>query len=494
MTAKRQPRAELILVLAGFCLILLQFFMIREVTALLRGTEIVILLVTIAYFLGYSVGYGASRWLPMPRIRALALVTWAVHLTLPFSFRYLGGSLWSEEAGLALVALLFLTAFALSSFYSVLLPRFIDEADEGAESLARYYGFELLGAVAGVVCLLGVSANAWLTAVIYQAGLALVIGLVWSRAWTWALVTAGVVAYAFGFSPTEKRSLDYRYATIHRMEGADVLFSANTLYQKVDILRDAAGRRHIYLSGRQNYGSSSLTKFNQCLSLVPAKLVKPKEALIIGSGSMESVRHVAPLAGHVTTVELDAAVIHGSRTHLADVNQLAQVTNWTCVIDDAKQYLGRTEKKFDLIVMDVPVPSTIQLALLHSVEFYRLARSRLHEQGVLAVSLCGHFSREDDSSRSVAASLMEVFAGVMAYTPTDTGRSFAVAGDNLPFTTDDVRAAVLETGAPDAIVWHRIHMPEVVMDAEPITADNMRVVVQRSWEHLTDFYLPEALE
>ena len=60
-------RPEWVLALAGFCLILLQFFMIREVTALLRGTELVILLVTLAYFIGYSVGYGLPKRIRPPK-------------------------------------------------------------------------------------------------------------------------------------------------------------------------------------------------------------------------------------------------------------------------------------------------------------------------------------------------------------------------------------------------------------------------------------------
>lgn len=486
--------AEWILALAGFCLILLQFFMIREVTALLRGTEIVILLVTLAYFVGYSVGYGVAHRLSLKRIRNLALVTWAIHLTLPFSFRYLGGFLWGKTATLSLVVMLFLSAFALSSFYSVLLPRFIDQAAEGAGSLMRYYGFELLGAALGVMCLFVAGSVWWLTPLLYQVALAAMVALLWNRTLVWWIGAAGVLVYALAFPRFEKNSLSYSYATIHQMKDTDVLHSVNTLYQKVDILRDGDGNRHIYLSGRQNYGSTSLTRFNVFLSQVPAKLVRPKEALIIGSGSMESVWHVSQFADHVTTVELDPAVIEGSRKFLRNVNHLDEIKNWTLVIDDAKQFLGGTDKRFDLIVMDVPAPATIQLGLLHSVEFYRLAQSRLNPQGVISVSLCGTFSPENETPRSIAAALAEVFENVVPYTPSDAGRSFAVASDILPFSTDDLRDAVLDSGAPDVLIFPHPQMIEVIAGAKPITADNMRIVMTRSWDHLDEFYLPEVLQ
>ena len=47
-------RPEPTLALAGFCLMLLQFAMIREVTTLLRGTEVVIILGSVAIVLCFS--------------------------------------------------------------------------------------------------------------------------------------------------------------------------------------------------------------------------------------------------------------------------------------------------------------------------------------------------------------------------------------------------------------------------------------------------------
>ena len=90
--------------------------------------------------------------------------------------------------------------------------------------------------------------------------------------------------------------------------------------------------------------------------------MQPEEVLIVGSGSMESVGHVSRHCKRVTTVELDRAVINASRIHFADVNHLDQMRNWELVIDDAKHFLGSTDRTFDLIIMDVPAPFAVQTA------------------------------------------------------------------------------------------------------------------------------------
>ena len=46
----------------------------------------------------------------------------------------------------------------------------------------------------------------------------------------------------------------------------------------MDILRDEDEQRYIYLSGRLNYGSEALGRFNVILSQLPATVVRPREA------------------------------------------------------------------------------------------------------------------------------------------------------------------------------------------------------------------------
>lgn len=481
--------AEWILALAGFCLILLQFFMIREVTALLKGTEVVIVFISLAYFSGYSVGYGFARRLSMAKIRQLSLVTWALHLTLPFSFRYLGGFLDEQDArALAFVLLLFLTAFALSAFYSVLLPRFIDLAADQGASLMRYYGAELVGAVGGAVALFLVGKSGWATAVLYQAALAVLIGLLWRRPVVWGAAAALVGAYAFVQPAADARSLSYSYEKIQGLDSPRMLSSANTFYQRVDYLEAKGGQVVLFLNGRMNYGSDTLSAFNEMLSRFPASVVHPKQALIVGSGSMASVKYVSELVEHVTTVELDQAVIEGSRKYLAKVNDLANIRNWTLHINDAKQFLGSTDQTFDLIVMDVPAPTNLQLGLLHTVDFYRLARGRLSEHGIISVSLSGKFGPDHEIPQTVAAALVEVFPAVVIYTDRGSGGSFALGGASFPFTGEALRIAADEAGVEEFRLYERPEIVEIVEGIEPMTADNMRVIVKRSWSRVKSLF------
>jgi hypothetical protein len=235
---KRKP--EIILFFAGFCLILLQFFMIREITAMLLGTEVVIALVTIAYFAGYSIGYGFANKISGSALRSFALIFWAIHLTLPFSLRYLAGYFGRGEGyALSFVAILFFSSVALSSFYSLLLPKFIESESNGDGSgLARLYGMELTGAIFGAASLFlfgGISPVA--IPLLYQIGLAVIIALVMGNRLYYFGALAACAIYFFSFTQLQKDSTEYFYKKVRHFRAPEVLYSVNSPYQKVDIVR-----------------------------------------------------------------------------------------------------------------------------------------------------------------------------------------------------------------------------------------------------------------
>src|SRR5512140_3267201 len=79
----------LIVFAGGVNLILIQWVLVREMTALLFGTELVVLLVSVSYFVGLSVGYALSGRIRRTWFGPLAVLMLALHLTLPIWFRLL---------------------------------------------------------------------------------------------------------------------------------------------------------------------------------------------------------------------------------------------------------------------------------------------------------------------------------------------------------------------------------------------------------------------
>ena len=117
----------LIVFFSGANLILVQWVLVREMTTLLLGTELVVLLISVSYFVGVSIGYLLSQRIGRRWLTFIGTATLILHLTLPITFRLLVAWLGEHNAYWAAFLLLpLLTPFVVSMFYSVFLPHFVD--------------------------------------------------------------------------------------------------------------------------------------------------------------------------------------------------------------------------------------------------------------------------------------------------------------------------------------------------------------------------------
>ncbi len=192
-------------------------------------------------------------------------------------------------------------------------------------------------------------------------------------------------------------------------------------------------------------------------------------------------------SGAVTSVELDGGVLEAGRRHFTPPESLAALERWQLHVDDGKHFLRRSRETYDLIIVDVPSPLTIQEAYLHAKEFYALCRARLSEGGVIAVQLSGPLQRNNRTPARVTAALRAVFPEVMAIYSDRADRGFAYASTRLPFDGEQIRATVahyesnLEVIPPERI---DIYLTEAV----PMSVNALDLVLRRGLERFMDRY------
>ncbi len=472
-------RVPLTVFLGGVNLILIQWIMVRELTMLLLGTELVILLVSAAYFVGLSVGYLCSGKIRAAWLPTLAAGTLVLHLTLPVTLRLLSGWLYAHNTFWAAFILLPLVMpFAVSGFYSVLLPLFIDQ---GRGRLPDLYTVELLGAATGILALLAVDnlglVSLYIPYTLFLLMLLASLGI--SFRWL-SLFAVAAAIWLVALPDLDARSNAYWFSKVFGLEQPKTLFSAYSPYQKVDILEDAVGQRYLFLNGLIDYGTNNWKRLNVVLGEVPARLMHPQSMVTVGSGSMALEGLVADYVGHVTTVELDPVVLAASRQQFAAVNRVDQLRNWSYVIDDAKHFFANTTETYDLVTMNVPAPLTSQTATLYSSAFYAGVKAKLNPGGVLAVSLTRALRLENTVARRIAAGVLANFKQAIAVTPGTVGITLVFAGDDLPFTVTDMENLLRQTGEQTFSIMDEMALRVLVGTAAPITLDNLNVALEES--------------
>lgn len=166
-----------------------------------------------------------------------------------------------------------------------------------------------------------------------------------------------------------------------------IVYAARTRYQRI-VITEARSGFCLYLEGQTQLCSVDEARYHESL-VHPAFALAPdaQRVLVLGGGDGIAARQVLQYAGtEVTLVDLDPGVLALARTdrRLVAANGGALTSpRVRTVAADAMRFLATTEATWDVILIDLPDPSTPELAKLYSVEMYRLVRRRLAPAGVV---------------------------------------------------------------------------------------------------------------
>jgi len=164
----------------------------------------------------------------------------------------------------------------------------------------------------------------------------------------------------------------------------------------------------------------------------------PRRALLIGlgAGSLAKFIHRNLPETRLTAVEIDPRIAPMAQQNFRlpiDPQRLK------IIIADGAEYILDARGNFDLILVD-GFGADARAGGLDTTAFYAACRARLSKTGLLVCNLLGR-------SRGFAASVARIdkaFAGRSTVFPSvDSGNAiaFAVAGENIDVTLDEMRAA-----------------------------------------------------
>lgn len=178
-------------------------------------------------------------------------------------------------------------------------------------------------------------------------------------------------------------SLARGYYDDGRYEPSEIIFHRDGLAATVTVEEDS-GVRWIKVDGKID-GSSAGDMPTQVLSGALPMLLhpKPESVAVIGCGSGVTVGTVlAAGVPDVTLVEIEPAMIEGS--HLfAEVNgRYWENPRAHVVIDDGRNFMARTKRRFDVIISEPSNPWMSGAASLFTREFFRIAAGRLAPEGL----------------------------------------------------------------------------------------------------------------
>ncbi len=174
-------------------------------------------------------------------------------------------------------------------------------------------------------------------------------------------------------------------ASLHSLE--EVLYTAHTQYQKLEILRLGSYGKTLVLDGKMQ--STELDEFIYHEALVhPAMITHggPRRVLIAGGGEGATIREVLrhPTVESVHMIDLDEEVVRACRTHLQEWHMGCFDDPRVKVLhEDARRFIAEGGEKFDVVILDLPEPMEAGPAIkLYTREFYEEVAAHLLPGGV----------------------------------------------------------------------------------------------------------------
>jgi predicted membrane-bound spermidine synthase len=148
---------------------------------------------------------------------------------------------------------------------------------------------------------------------------------------------------------------------------------------------ESEGGRSLKVNGKADASDYGDMDTQVLVGLAPAAArPDPRSAFVIGWGSGVTARVVADVPGmeRVHAVEIEPAVL-AMDPYFRHVNDSVMLRpNVQVTVDDARSALQLSRERFDIIMSEPSNPWLAGIATLYTPEFYRIARSRLADDGV----------------------------------------------------------------------------------------------------------------
>jgi len=166
-------------------------------------------------------------------------------------------------------------------------------------------------------------------------------------------------------------------------EDQEVIVDRETPYGRV-IVTEQHGQHNVYENGVLLFSSGNVIRDEESVHFAMIQHSHPDRVLLISgglSGTIPEIMKYKP--ARVDYVELNPALIEITAALRSKVTDSAV----SYISADARRYITQCNKLYDVVLMNLPEPSTLQLNRYYSDEFFFSLKQRMDSGAVLSLSI-----------------------------------------------------------------------------------------------------------
>ena len=259
----------------------------------------------------------------------------------------------------------------------------------GASAIGRVSVADSLGSIGGGI-LFSFVLVPWLdhfALLCFPAALNLLLAIALARHFRRRLLLASTVIVAAGLALHVTLIDADGITTAIQHWGQPTVFRANSPYGRL-VVTDDSGQLTFYENGVPVISTHNIDQIEETVHYAMSQRPDARQVLLLGGGVAGTAREILRYGvGEVTYVEIDPLIITAGRRFLPENLADARIKT---VATDGRRFVQQTGGRYDVVIVDVPDPSTSQLNRFYTAEFYAEVRRILTPGGVLAFAL-GHY-------------------------------------------------------------------------------------------------------
>lgn len=409
--SRGQTGSPYFLFLLGIVAMINQVVLIREFISVLAGNELIVGVVMAVWMLltGWGARHARKRihagFNPDKGLAMLVVVTFmpAVVVTLLYWLKNMlfpPGTLIGPGTSVAGTFLLlfpvtFLSGYLFTAFSTCL------SLSTNKNLTGKAYSFESMGSLAGGLIfslVLGRFMNSFqivglTTGIVCAAG-------VWMngmgrRSFIFLIPVILVLVFIFGFNP------DIRIKKLF-YPNQEIILDQSTSYGNLVVTRQA-GQVNFYENNSLQFYTDNLTLSEEAVHFAMLQHAHPKEVLLISGGISGMIGEIRKYDVRKITYLETNPEIFGHWKHLSGYTKQQGPVEF--VKEDIRVFLWKTKNSYDVILINLPPPSTLGFNRFYTEEFFQHVKRHCNEQSVVCISLPSTVNYAEENAAEVNASL-----------------------------------------------------------------------------------------
>jgi spermidine synthase len=284
--------------------------------------------------------------------------------------------------------------------------------DHVGQRIGQFYSLNVAGAIvgslaAGFVMLPALGSHSSLTilaALTFVSGVVLLAVSEWARA---TQVVVGILAAMLFITALRSAPEPFDQFVAQRYPDARILWKEEGIETTVVVHDTPTHDRVLTVNGNHQASTDGSTSYvHRRIGHLPMALhPDPRAALVIGLGGGATAGAVSVWGPSVDIVELSGSVVRAA-AYFGSINYgVLSRPNVRLRVDDGRNYLMLTPKRYDVVTADVIHPIFVGSGNLYSVEYFQLLRRVLNAGGIVVQWVAG----TDAEYKIIARTFLNVF-------------------------------------------------------------------------------------